>query len=142
MGIARRFGSEFLYENRNGRPAIDKRVLRAFSGSLGCHRYLGSRGLLLAQEGAWQRSYVRQTFEAAAPARAGGDGDSQPDTERQQHRRDYQVEHPGSGQQFDPDDRSADDAGHGSGDEHQGETAAGLALLPVPVHGAGVANTL
>lgn len=30
MGIARRFGSEFLYENRNGRPAIDKRVLRAF----------------------------------------------------------------------------------------------------------------
>jgi hypothetical protein len=30
LGIARRFGSEFLYENRNGRPAIDKRVLRAF----------------------------------------------------------------------------------------------------------------
>lgn len=30
IGIARAFGPEFLYENRNSRPAIDKRVLRAF----------------------------------------------------------------------------------------------------------------
>jgi hypothetical protein len=30
LGIARRFGPAFLYENRNGRPAIDKRVLKAF----------------------------------------------------------------------------------------------------------------
>ncbi len=30
LGIAGKFGSEFLYENRNGRTAIDKRVLRAF----------------------------------------------------------------------------------------------------------------
>jgi hypothetical protein len=30
LGIVRRFGPEFLYENRNGRPAIDKRVLKAF----------------------------------------------------------------------------------------------------------------
>lgn len=30
IGIARMFGPQFLYENRNGRPAIGKRVLRAF----------------------------------------------------------------------------------------------------------------
>ena len=30
IGIARAFGPEFLFENRNARPAIDKRVLRAF----------------------------------------------------------------------------------------------------------------
>jgi hypothetical protein len=28
--IAERFGAEFIYENDNGNPAIDKRVLRAF----------------------------------------------------------------------------------------------------------------
>jgi hypothetical protein len=30
IGIARAFGPGFLHENRNSRPAIDKRVLRAF----------------------------------------------------------------------------------------------------------------
>ena len=28
--IAEKFGPEFIYENDNGNPAIDKRVLRAF----------------------------------------------------------------------------------------------------------------
>jgi len=28
--IAERFGSEFIYTNDNGNPAIDKRILRAF----------------------------------------------------------------------------------------------------------------
>jgi hypothetical protein len=28
--IANRFGDEFIYDNANGNPAIDKRVLRAF----------------------------------------------------------------------------------------------------------------
>jgi hypothetical protein len=28
--IAERFGTEFIYENANGNPAIDKRILRAF----------------------------------------------------------------------------------------------------------------
>ncbi len=28
--IAERFGEEFTYENENGNPAIDKRILRAF----------------------------------------------------------------------------------------------------------------
>lgn len=30
LGIALTFGADYLYENRNGRPAIDKRVLSAF----------------------------------------------------------------------------------------------------------------
>jgi Family of unknown function (DUF6953) len=30
-GIAKNFGTEFTPENRNGRPAIDKRVLKAFN---------------------------------------------------------------------------------------------------------------
>jgi hypothetical protein len=28
--IAKRFGKEFIYDNENGNPAIDKKVLRAF----------------------------------------------------------------------------------------------------------------
>ena len=28
--IARKFGKEFVYDNENGNPAIDKKVLRAF----------------------------------------------------------------------------------------------------------------
>jgi len=28
--IVKRFGPEFIYENENGNPAIDRRVLRAF----------------------------------------------------------------------------------------------------------------
>jgi hypothetical protein len=30
LGIAARFGTSYLNQNRNGRPAIDKRVLKAF----------------------------------------------------------------------------------------------------------------
>jgi hypothetical protein len=30
--IESEFGSEFVYENENGNPAIDRRVLRAFRG--------------------------------------------------------------------------------------------------------------
>jgi hypothetical protein len=29
-GIAERFGQEFTYENENGNPAIDRRILKAF----------------------------------------------------------------------------------------------------------------
>jgi hypothetical protein len=29
-GIAKRFGQEWIYENDNGNPAVDRRVLKAF----------------------------------------------------------------------------------------------------------------
>jgi hypothetical protein len=56
--------------------------------------------------------------------RAGWPGEREPDAERHQHRGDDQVDDARAGQQFDPDDRSGDDTGHGSGDEHQGQAPA------------------
>jgi hypothetical protein len=48
-----------------------------------------------------------------------------------------QIEHARPGQQLDPADRSGDHSRHGSGDEHQGQVATGLALLSVPVQRPG-----
>ena len=78
-----------------------------------------------------------QPGRAAGIVLGSGPGQGQPDTERDQDGGDHQVEDPRAGQQLDADDRSGDDAGHGSGDEHQGEAAAGLSLPPVPVQRAG-----
>ena len=93
------------------------------------------------------RTQPRQPARPAPePGSAGPDGrdcpggrawSGQPGTQRQQDGGDHQAEDARTRQQLDADDRSGDDAGHGPGDEHHGQAAAGLSLPPVPVEHAG-----
>ena len=69
---------------------------------------------------------------------AGGPGERQQDAERHQHGGNCQVEDARPRQ----DDRSGDDTGQGSGNQHQGEAPAGLFCRQNRYSAPGVATTL